>query len=164
MSSEIVGRVLARRIKEELTRSAAASRPKLVVTNFRDAEVGTALSELDGLVLRGAIGPVALVADVGTGETVIPEAFRLKADRSLTWHRNNSPDGLVLFILAEASDRQGLAQLYRLTDRSLLERLEGTEINPASWLIDEAWKYAGPGGLESLLRRSESRHHSFTEV
>jgi S-DNA-T family DNA segregation ATPase FtsK/SpoIIIE len=149
MSSQIIGRVLARRIKEELARSTVAGGPKLVVTNFRDVEVAAALTELDGLVLEGANGPAALVADVGPTDTAVPDEFRLKSDRSLTWHRNNSRDGLVLFTLAEASDRQGLGQLYRLTDRSLLERLEGTEIDPASWLIDEAWGHAGPRGLES---------------
>lgn len=148
MSSQIIGRVLARRITEELARSRGAGGPKLVVTNFRDVEVAAALTELDGLVLDGASGPVALVADVGTMDTAVQDEFRLQSDRSLTWHRNNSRDGLVLFVLAEASDRQGLGQLYRLTDRSLLERLEGTEIDAASWLIDEAWRHAGPDGLE----------------
>lgn len=149
MSSQIIGRVLARRIKEELARSIGAGGPKLVVTNFRDVEVSAALRELDGLALEGTTGPVALVADVATADTAVPDEFRLQADRSLTWHRNNSPNGLVLFVLADASDRQGLAQLYRLTDRSLLERLEGTEMDPAAWLIDEAWRAAGPDGLET---------------
>ena len=149
MSCQIIGRVLARRITEELARSTVAGGPKLVVTNFRDTEVAAALVELDGLALAGAGGPVSLVADVATTDTAVPDDFRLKADRSLTWHRNNSPNGLVLFVLTDASDRQGLGQLYRLTDRSLLEPIDGTEIDPAGWLMEEAWRDAGPGGLES---------------
>jgi len=148
MTIEIIGRVLARRIEGEMVRSASDSGgPKLVVTNFRDDEVAAALFELDGLTLAGASSPVSLVADVGSGATAVPGPFRLKPDRSLTWHRNHSHDGLVLFVLAEASDRQGLGQLYRLTDRSLLERPAGTSMDPSSWLVDEAWAQAGKVGL-----------------
>lgn len=148
MSADIIGRVLARRIEEELKRSATSGGPKLVVTSFREDEVTAALAELDGLVLAGATARVALVADVATEQSTIPQRFLLEPDRSLTWHRNNSPAGLVLFVLAEASDRQGLGQLYRMTDRSLLERPPGSTMDPASWLLDEAWNAAGPDGLE----------------
>jgi S-DNA-T family DNA segregation ATPase FtsK/SpoIIIE len=145
----IIGRVLARRIAAELLRSRAdGGGPKLVVTNFKDPEVASALASLDGFTLDGAAGPVKLVADVGGAETVIPTGFHLQDDRSLTWYRNNSSDGLVLFVLSEASDRQGLGQLYRVTDRTLLEQPEGTRMDPAAWLIDEAWDAAGPVGLE----------------
>ena len=149
MSADIVGRVLARRIKEELTRSAIDGGPKLVVTNFRDEEVASALAELDGFTLPDANAPVALVADVATEQSVVLPKFLLRSDRSLTWHRNNSPSGLVLFALAEASDRQGLGQLYRMTDRSLLESPYGVEMDPASWLLEEAWNAAGPAGLDA---------------
>ena len=164
MSSQIIGRVLARRIREELARSSMAGGPKLVVTNFRDVEVAAALTDLDGLVLNGASGPVALVADVGTADTAVPDAFRLESDRSLTWHRNNSRNGLVLFVLADASDRQGLGQLYRLTDRTLLDRIEGTQIAPASWLVDEAWRHAGRDDSSLPPKPWESRPLSYIEA
>ncbi len=147
MTAEIIGRVMARRIREELARSTDEGGPKLVVTNFREEEVAAALAELDGFVLPGASAPVSLVVDVQSSSTAIPEPFRLQPNRSLTWHRNHSRDGLVLFALVEASDRQGLGQLYRMTDRSLLERLDGVAMDPMAWLIEEAWAQAGPGGL-----------------
>ena len=122
--------------------------PKVLVSNFSADEVREAvdISSTD-IELPGASRPVDIVVASDEVSDEMPERFRLRADRSLTWHRNNSSNGLVLVLLAQTTDRQGLGQMFRITDRSILERRMDGSHAASRLLVEEAWHQAGDGGL-----------------
>ena len=148
MSSEAIGRVLGRLVEHELDNGAADGGPKILVCNFSASEVLEAIHHLEGHRLSVGAPPVDIVVASDVPTDGIPERFRLVPDRSLTWYRNNSVSGLVLVVLAETTDRQGLGQMFRITDRSILERrVDGSHVG-ANLLVEQSWQQNGEGGLE----------------
>lgn len=148
MSTEhVMGNVLASRVIAALDKSLGQGTPKLVVADFRAEEVSHALERLESYCLGDSTEPITVVVEATDAQDCIPQRFRRLPGQSLTWHRNNNTSGLVLMLLTEASDKQGLGQMYRLTDRSILERTRDGDAPGADLVLSEAWNLSGEDGL-----------------
>jgi hypothetical protein len=143
---QVVGEVVAELVKERLSASGDSETPgagAVVLSTFGPAEVRHLVQSLEGFRARAQTEPVTVVVAAKEHQPAIPEWARLEPSRSLTWHRNNNTAGLVLVELDEASDRQGLGQMFRLTDGSVLSPSE--ELDHVLDLVTlVAWRAAEP--------------------
>ncbi|HEY4346867.1 MAG TPA: hypothetical protein VGM80_04700 [Gaiellaceae bacterium] len=143
----VVGEVVAELVRKHLSMprdsDEAPGAGAVVVSTFGPAEVRDIVHALEGFRASGQAEPVTVVVATNEHEPLIPGWARLNPSRSLTWHRNNNKAGLVLIELDEASDRQGLGQMFRLTDGSVLA--PGDDVDEVLDLITlVAWRGGEP--------------------
>jgi DNA segregation ATPase FtsK/SpoIIIE, S-DNA-T family len=143
VAGRVVGELVRRHLSEPAPDGEAGSAGAVVVSSFNAPEVRELVSTLERFVAPGQSSPVTVVVAAPEGDDFVPEWARLGPDRSLTWHRNNNITGLVLVELAEASDRQGLGQMFRLTDQSILAP-GGHRDAVLDLITDVAWRGATP--------------------
>ena len=122
----LVGSIAGELVLETLRRQESGE-PLVMLTGFNPTEVLHALALLDGKALPAQSEPVHVVvaahhesAEFMTGSS--PNQVRLGSDQTLTQFRNRlRPSGLVMIAIGDQSDAEGLKEIYRIGDESVLD-------------------------------------------
>lgn len=153
--SRTLARTAARIAGLALTRNDSAAHQCFRVKNLYSEEVVHFVEGWNDVAVRLNLGGVRLiVADSLDG--IVPYQHVAEKDKTITFYRNNNPEGLVYVETSVQSDEQGLQNMFSLRDSNFLDqsfdKYAFDSGGVAGLIVEEGWRTAGGAAtVPSLL-------------
>lgn len=171
MNEQILASTAFRIVESSFARNAEVKHKCFRIKNLLADEVGSFVELWDREAGKTALGRSKLVvADDLNG--AVPPKYVAAADKSITYYRNNNPEGLVYLETRVQSDEQGLQNIFTLRDSNFLDgsfdENAGGSPGVAQLLTMEAWRAvsdnSGPAPQLLVERAAEVLGHIHPRV
>lgn len=149
MNERILASTAFRIVENSFGRNADVKHKCFRIKNLLADEVANFVDIWDREAATTVLGRAKLVVAEDL-DGAVPPRYVAAADKSITYYRNNNPEGLVYLETRVQSDEQGLQNIFTLRDSNFLDgsfdENAGRATNVAQLLTLEAWRATSATG------------------